>query len=66
VQPVREGWQREGWYGGEYDQSTLYTCMEISQWMPVVQLIYIFIHIYIYEHTNEKESMLIPMLPFLL
>jgi hypothetical protein len=30
----------------EYDQSTFYICMEISQWTPFVQLIY----------ANKKEN----------
>jgi hypothetical protein len=25
--------------GGEYDQSILYTCMEISQWNPHIMLL---------------------------
>jgi hypothetical protein len=31
--------------GGEYDQSTSYSCLEIAQWNPFVQLIHI---------TNKK------------
>jgi hypothetical protein len=34
--------------GGEFDQSTLYACMEISQWNLFVQLTY--------GNKNKKEG----------